>query len=152
MIDLAPASDRDVWAVGFHGPVLDRRNLVERYSGTFTDVQPSVYFYQSVQYLSCRDAISGYSDGAFRPYNNTTRAQACKILALAEDWPAYLPATSTFQDVPADNPFYAYIETAYSHNIISGYSCGTGCLEFRPGNNATRGQICKIVYLAVTGP
>ena len=54
--------------------------------------------------------------------------------------------------MPPDNPFYAYIETAYAHNIISGYSCGPSCLEFRPGNSATRGQICKIVYLAVTSP
>ena len=52
----------------------------------------------------------------------------------------------------ADNPFYAHIETAYLHNIISGYSCGPSCLEFRPVNNATRGQICKIVYLAITVP
>jgi len=54
--------------------------------------------------------------------------------------------------VRADNPFYAHIETAYLHNIISGYSCGPSCLEFRPVNNATRGQICKIVYLAITVP
>ncbi|MFL5733755.1 MAG: S-layer homology domain-containing protein, partial [Chloroflexia bacterium] len=52
----------------------------------------------------------------------------------------------------ATDAFYQYIETAYRHGIISGYECGTGCLEFRSGNNATRGQISKIVYLAVTGP
>jgi hypothetical protein len=34
------------------------------------------------------------------------------------------------------------------HQFISGYSDGT----FRPGNNATRGQISKIVYLAITSP
>ena len=49
--------------------------------------------------------------------------------------------------LPTD-PFFCYIETAYSHNIISGYSDGT----FRPGNSATRGQICKIVYQAIAGP
>ena len=54
--------------------------------------------------------------------------------------------------MPSSDPFYAFIETAYSQGIVSGYACGIGCLEFRPGNNATRGQICKIVYLAVTKP
>jgi hypothetical protein len=54
--------------------------------------------------------------------------------------------------VPQGDPFYGFIETAYAHQIISGYDCGAGCREFRPGNNATRGQICKIVYLAVTQP
>ena len=42
--------------------------------------------------------------------------------------------------------FYGYIETAYNRGIISGYADGT----FRPGNNATRGQISKIVYNAIT--
>jgi hypothetical protein len=40
----------------------------------------------------------------------------------------------------------SYVETAHAHGIVSGYTCGSGCLEFRPGGNATRGQISKIVY------
>jgi hypothetical protein len=48
------------------------------------------------------------------------------------------------------DPFFGFVETAYSRGVVSGYDCGAGCLEFRPGNNATRGQICKIVYIAVT--
>jgi len=40
------------------------------------------------------------------------------------------------------------VETAYEHGIISGYSDGT----FRPGNNATRGQIVKFVYCAIIAP
>ena len=56
----------------------------------------------------------------------------------------YTPPTPTFRDVPVSNAFYQYIETAYSHNIISGYVDGT----FRPGNNVTRAQLCKIVVLA----
>ena len=74
------------------------------------------------------------------------------VVVLAQGWTPYTPPTPTFQDVPVDHTFYTYIETAYHHNIISGYSCGSGCLEFRPGNSATRGQICKIAYLAVTVP
>ena len=50
--------------------------------------------------------------------------------------------------MPTTDPFYAYIETAYSHGIISGYNCGANCLEYRPGNNVTRGQLSKIVVLA----
>jgi S-layer homology domain len=53
--------------------------------------------------------------------------------------------------VPGSAPFYSFIETAYSHNLISGYTCSPGCLEFRPGSSATRGQISKIVYQAA-GP
>ena len=53
----------------------------------------------------------------------------------------------TSRCTPTDT-FYSYIETAYNHGIISGYADGT----FRPGNNATRGQISKIVYNSVTTP
>src|SRR5439155_4461271 len=98
---------------------------------SFTDVQSTDYFYTAVRYLYCRSIVSGYGDNTFRPYNTTTRGQLCKIVVLAEGWALYTPPTPTFRDVPVSNAFYQYIETAYSHNIISGYSCGTDCLEFR---------------------
>jgi S-layer homology domain len=119
---------------------------------TFTDVQSSDYFYQAVRYLYCHGIVSGYGDGTFKPYNLTTRGQLTKIVTLAEGWTLYTPPTPTFRDVPASHAFYAYIETSYSHGIISGYNCGAGCLEFRPGNNITRGQVCKVVALAQAWP
>lgn len=119
---------------------------------TFTDVQPTDYFYEPVRYLYCHEVISGYADNTFRPYNNTTRGQLTKIVVLAEGWPQYTPPTPTFTDVPAGHTFYPFIETAYHQGIISGYSCGTDCAEFRPGNDVTRGQLTKIVVLAESWP
>ena len=110
----------------------------------FSDVLPTDYFYVPVRYLFCAGAISGYSDGTFRPYANTTRGQLTKIVVLAEGWTLYTPPTPTFSDVPATHTFYQYIETAYSRAIIAGYADGT----FRPGNNVTRGQLAKIIVLA----
>jgi hypothetical protein len=110
----------------------------------FSDVQPSDYFYVPVRYLYCAGAISGYSDGTFRPYNNTTRGQLTKIVVLAEGWQVQCPTPGHFTDVPPSDPFFCFIETAYGHGIISGYSDGT----FRPGNNVTRAQLCKIIVLA----
>jgi hypothetical protein len=113
-------------------------------------------FYAYIETAYSRAIISGYSCGTgcleFRPYNNITRGQLTKVIVLAQNWELTPPQQPTFQDVPLDPPFYAYIETAYAHQIISGYSCGSGCLEFRPYNNATRGQIAKIVYNAITAP
>lgn len=110
----------------------------------FSDVQQVDYFYEAVRFLYCGGVISGYSDGTFRPYNNTTRGQLTKIVVLAEGLPIYTPATPTFVDVPATGAFYRYVETAYFHEIISGYADGT----FRPNAQVTRGQITKIVVLA----
>src|SRR5205823_7784507 len=79
---------------------------------TFSDVHPGDYYYEAVTYLSCSGAISGYADGTFRPYNQTTRAQFVKILVLSQGWTLVNPATPTFRDVPRSQPFYPFIETA----------------------------------------
>jgi plastocyanin len=109
----------------------------------FSDVVPTDYFYVPANWLASRGIISGYGDGTFRPYNNTTRGQLAKIVVLGEGWSLANPAQPTFSDVPADNAFYQYIETAVQHGVISGYGDGT----FRPYNNVTRGQLTKIIVL-----
>ena len=110
----------------------------------FSDVAPADYFYGPVQDLACRGVISGYGDGTFHPYANTTRAQLVKIAVVAFNVPPYLPPEPTFDDVPEDNPFYSYIETAVQAGIISGYGDGT----FRPNNPVTRAQLAKIITAA----
>jgi hypothetical protein len=111
---------------------------------SFSDVQASDWFYEFVNCLYCRGAISGYANGTFRPYNNTTRGQLSKIVVVAFAYPIYTPPTPTFSDVPADHPFYPYVETAAQAGIVSGYADGT----FKPGNDVTRGQLSKIVVVA----
>jgi ribosomal protein L30/L7E len=118
----------------------------------FSDVPPGSTFYCFIETALAHGIISGYPDGKFRPGNNVTRGQLSKMVVLAEGWPMNTPSTPTFRDVPAGSTFYQYIETAFQHGIINGYSCGTDCLEFRPGNDSTRGQIAKIVYLVITNP
>ncbi len=130
----------------------------------FSDViDTAQYYYTPVYYLACRGVISGYNDGTFKPFNNTTRGQMAKIVTLAFALPLVSPpeANHTFTDVLADNVFYAVIETAAAHGIVSGYTCGgvnpqTGADEpcdtaqrpyYRPSNLVTRGQLTKIVVL-----
>jgi hypothetical protein len=126
---------------------------------TFSDVHPTDYFYTPVLYLACHGVVSGYADGTFRPYNNTTRSQMVKIVVLGFAITAYAPPGGdyTFADVPPANPFFSYIETAVHNNIVSGYTCGTVPSEpcdsanrpyFRPYANVTRGQLSKIVVVA----
>jgi hypothetical protein len=112
---------------------------------TFTDVPISNPFYVYVETAAFHNIVQGYSDGTFRPDNNVTRGQVCKIVVNAAGWTPINPPIPTFSDVPVGSGFYEYIETAYVRGIISGYSDGT----FRPGNDATRAQICKVVYRAI---
>jgi N-acetylmuramoyl-L-alanine amidase len=115
---------------------------------TFTDVPANRPFYTFVETAAASIIVSGYGDGTFRPYNNVTRGQLSKITVVAAGWPLLDPAAPSFIDVPRGSPFYVHVETAYDRGIISGYSDNT----FRPYNDATRGQISKIVHLAVISP
>ncbi|HMA36326.1 MAG TPA: S-layer homology domain-containing protein [Chloroflexia bacterium] len=137
---------------------------------TFADVPPAFPFFTVVEAAGHAGIVSGYACGGpgepcddqsrpyFRPYTNVTRGQLAKIIVAAAGWPLVMPPAATFADVAPGSPFYAFVETAYCHSIISGYACG-GPGEpcdggnrpyFRGGNNAVRGQIAKIVYGALT--
>jgi hypothetical protein len=122
----------------------------------FTDVPPGSTFYPFVKCLACEGVLGGYSDGTFRPGNNVTRGQIAKIVSNAAGFNE--PVTGqTFGDVAPSNTFYPFIERMSRLGIISGYPCGgegepcgNGNMPyFRPNNNATRGQISKIVSNAV---
>ncbi|MFL5732430.1 MAG: S-layer homology domain-containing protein [Chloroflexia bacterium] len=139
----------DAWAVGEYedANVGWPQTLIEHYTTPvlrFSDVCPSDYFYQATTYLADQHVISGYGDGTFRPANTTTRAQASKIMVLAWNKPVYVPPTPTFRDVPADDPFYTYIETVNHWLIATGYADGT----FHPTDSVTRGQLAKMVVKA----
>ncbi|HKP54238.1 MAG TPA: S-layer homology domain-containing protein [Chloroflexia bacterium] len=152
--------------LGFNIPMISPVN------GRFTDVPNSSAFYTFVETAAERGLITGYPCGSpgepcdsqnrpyFRPNANVTRAQIAKIVVIAAGWSLNEPQTASFQDVPVGSTFFPHVETAYSHQILGGYPCGDPtepCDEqnrpyFRPGNNATRAQISKLVTLAITEP
>jgi hypothetical protein len=116
-------------------------------------VPPTHTFYPFIRCLACRGIISGYADGTFRPGNNITRGQLSKIVSNAAGF-SDTPPGQTFEDVPTNHTFWLWIERMSSRGIISGYPCGGAgepCVPpldrpyFRPGSDATRGQISKIV-------
>lgn len=123
----------------------------------FVDVSIRDWSYPYIEHLALGGVVSGYADRTFRPGNPATRAQFAKMIVLGMGWPVNVSDGPHFRDVPIDNPFYSYIETAYQKGIIGGYECG-GAGEpcpgsyFRPTNNITRGQIAKIIVLGKRWP
>lgn len=123
--------------------------------GRFSDVPQGSTFYEWVECLYCRGAISGYNDGTFRPGALTTRGQLAKIVALAFNFGEFNPPNNRFADVPVGSTFFGYIEAMASRELIGGYPCNLGSAfepcdaqsrpYFRPGSNVTRGQLAKIV-------
>jgi hypothetical protein len=119
---------------------------------SFSDVPVGSTFYEFVRCLACRGIINGYPDGTFKPNNLVTRGQLSKIVSNSAGFSD--PATQMFEDVPPGSTFFDFIGRLASRGYIAGYPCGgagepcnpPGNLPyFRPNNNATRGQISKIV-------
>jgi len=110
-------------------------------------------FYDFIRCLACRGIINGYSDGTFKPNNDVTRGQLSKIVSNSAGF-TDPQTTQMFQDVPVGSTFFDFVGRLASRGYIGGYACG-GAGEpchppdnlpyFRPNNNATRGQISKIV-------
>jgi hypothetical protein len=125
----------------------------------FTDVPRGSTFYPYIRCMACRGIVSGYTTGCttgspcFRPNNNVSRGQLAKLVSNSAGFQDP-PTGQSFQDVAIGSAFYDYVYRLGSRGITSGYICGGAgepCVGpdnlpyFRPGGNATRGQISKIV-------
>jgi hypothetical protein len=138
----------------------------------FQDVPQSTdvsAFYPYVRCLACRHIIGGYPCGGtnpetgqpepclsdlpyYRPANRITRGQISKVVAGAAEVVGD-PGGQIYEDVPPGSPFYVWVNQLSNEGVMGGYPCGgTGepCHSgnrpyFRPGSNATRGQMSKIV-------
>jgi hypothetical protein len=111
---------------------------------TFSDVPGTNPFWEPIELAAAHGILTGYPDGTFHPNQLVSRGQLAKIAANAAGYSEPV-TTQTFSDVPADQPFYLYIERMAARHLINGYPDGT----FRPGNGVTRGQAAKIVSNAL---
>lgn len=134
-------------------------------------------FYAYIRCLACRGIASGYRcggaaepcdqnhDAYYRPSAMVTRGQLSKITANAAGLSnAISDGRQSFHDVLPllTDPFYVYIERLLQTGAITGYRCDTTDPQtgeflpcdsqrrpwFRPGNQATRGEISKIAAIA----
>ena len=130
----------------------------------FTDVRIGSTFFDFIWRVADRGIIDGYPCGGlgepcgddnlpyFRPNANITRGQISKIVSEAAGY-ANPPGDQQFEDVQPGSTFYTWIWRLAARGVMAGYPCGepgepcgSGNLPyFRPGANATRGQVSKIV-------
>ncbi len=110
--------------------------LVNPATPTFSDVPKTHMFYREIETLKAHKVTYGCGSGKFCPDSHVTRAQMAAFLRRAAGWPTVVPATPSFDDVPASYLFYADIETIYAHGVTKG--CGNG--NFCPKAKLTRAQ------------
>lgn len=131
----------------------------------FVDVPANSTFQSYITCLACQGIVSGYACGGpgepcpgpyFRPGSTITRGQLAKIVAQAAAFDND-PGPQIYEDVPPGSTFYTWVNVLSAYNIMQGYPCGSSgeacgpanLPYFRPGLNATRGQIAKIVSNAL---
>ncbi len=109
---------------------------------TFPDVPTSHWAFSYVETANANSVLRGYPDGGFHPGYNVSRAQITAAVVRAHGWARLTPSNPSFTDVPPSYWAYAYVETAVSWRVISGYGDG----RFGPDDPSTRAQLSRIIY------
>jgi len=148
LTSLAVPAAGEAWAGGVDVQNTRVSQALILHTSRFSDVAAGDAFYGPINDLVSRGVLTGYNDCTFRPAAATSRGQMSKIVVAAAGWPLLRPNQGHFVDVPPSNVFYAYIETAVAHGLISGYHGDT----FRPSDPVTRAQVSKMVVLAAGWP
>ncbi len=109
----------------------------------FRDVPTGQWFTNPVMALKNNRIIKGYAGNYFKPSQAITRAEALKIVLMANDAEikTNISASNLLSDVKSGDWFANYVATADEQNIVNGYQDGT----FRPGNSITRAEALKII-------
>lgn len=111
---------------------------------SFTDVESGDSCYASVIRLSELGIVNGYGDGSFRPENEVTRAEFCKIIvAMMNKVTEALstPPSSAFDDVNKVEWCIPYVNYLTGNGVIKGYADAT----FKPSNVITYAEAATII-------
>ncbi len=119
-------------------------------AATFGD-QESITNKEAVDACVALNIIGGYEDGTFRPNNNVTRAEMCKMLCIVLNGGVEptmsTNANSTYNDVRGTGAAWAepYIEYCTNLGIVGGVGGG----RFDPAGNVTGTQAAKMLLVAL---
>jgi hypothetical protein len=117
-------------------------------TGSFNDVPFNDPFAPWIERLAALGVTAGCGGGNYCPGDGVTRAQMAVFLLKTRNGSGYAPppAQGIFDDVPASDPFAAWIERIYLGGITGG--CSASPLLYCPGSTVTRRQMA--VFLVKT--
>lgn len=108
----------------------------------FTDVKPTAWYYNAVEYAAAENLFSGTGNGTFSPDAGMTRGMFVTVLGKKSGVSDAKPGSSRFVDVQIKDYFSPYTEWAAKYGIVS----GTGNDRFSPNAKITREQMATILY------
>lgn len=107
----------------------------------YTDLDPTLWYHDAVDYVLRNGLMKGVGDGTFAPLQTTDRAMLTTILYNVEKRPEVTSA-STFEDVAADKYYADPIAWAEANKVVAGTSETT----FEPEKHITREQMAVMLY------
>lgn len=111
------------------------------YNKTFKDVDME-WARNPIEVLASRHIISGVDNDNFKPYQNITRAEFCKMLISTLDVKAK-GGTAKFSDVSSDKWYYDYVNAAAELGLVQGYNG-----MFNPDDLITREAMSVMIQRA----
>ena len=109
---------------------------------TYTDVSDSYWAAGAISLLNETGLIKGYVDGAFKPAQTITRAEAAVIISRALNLKA--SKTVVYDDVKSSHYAYSAIQAVSEAGIITGREAG----KFSPDGKLTRAETATILKRA----
>ncbi len=108
---------------------------------SFTDVNGTTPFYDSIEFLKAKNIISGDPAGTFRPFDILNRAELLRIVATAQ-YPMIDESynQNCFNDIQGDQWYTKVICFSKTQGFIGGYGDNT----FRPGQGVTYAEGIKM--------
>ncbi|MBQ4602036.1 MAG: S-layer homology domain-containing protein [Clostridia bacterium] len=116
-----------------------------RFVFPFNDVSEKAWYYEGVRYCYDNSYISGTSKNTFSPNSNVTREQFVMMLAniAGADLSLYADTDTGMSDVPVGKWYSSAVAWAVSEGYVSGVAEGV----FGLGQNITREQLARLLYL-----
>ena len=120
-------------------------------SQRFTDVPSTNVFYNFIDEMAIKQITLGCGGGNYCPADIVAHDAMAAFIIRALHQSGYVPtppATQRFTDVPASNPFYAYIDEYAQRGIWQGCTDGQQHSTFCPSDPVTRAQMAHILVQA----
>ena len=114
---------------------------------SFSDVDETTVYSDSITWMAENGVIQGYQDGSFGPDQCVNRAELLKMLYLSSEKnvEAVNPADNNiFSDTSSPDAWYfPYVSQALADETVEGYEDGT----FKPGQCVNRAEAIKMAIL-----
>jgi len=114
----------------------------------FSDVKPSDWYNEAVQYCAEKGFITGYSNGKFGPADALQRQDFVVILARIAGANLSSYSSCKLSDVNMSAYYGKAVAWAVANGIITGYKNG----KFGVGDKITREQVATILYRYMGSP